>query len=138
MDFCGTLGKLLHHFLLMLRRLGHFIVVHHLRRGKVELIGGLDVRRLFPERHKLREVEKLCKARPRPVAGSLRGQLDGRGGFSKGAGPIIKVGQMVPLEHIVLKVAHHGVKLGHGIAHRRSGGKYHAFSSGQLIQIAAF
>ena len=44
MDFCGPFGKLLYHCLLMLRRLGHFIVEHDLRCGEVELVGSLDVR----------------------------------------------------------------------------------------------
>ena len=67
----GTLGERLHHFLLLLGRLGHDIVVLHLRRGQVELIGGFDVRHLFEKVHQFREIEKLGEAGACPVAGAL-------------------------------------------------------------------
>ena len=38
----------------------------------------------------------------------------------------------------MLKIAHHGVKLGHGVADGRSRREHHALSSGQLIDVAAF
>lgn len=43
----GALRELFHHFFLDFRGLRDFVVVHRRRRGKVELIGGLDVRRLL-------------------------------------------------------------------------------------------
>ncbi len=51
MDGCGTLRKLFYHLLLNLRGLRDFVVVHSFRRWKVELVGGLDVRRFLKQRH---------------------------------------------------------------------------------------
>ena len=45
------------------------------------------------------------------------------------------MGQVVPLQHIMLEIAHHGVKLGHGIADRRPGGEHHALAPGQLREV---
>ena len=42
-DFCGTLGKLLHHAFLNLGRLCHDVVVDGRRRGQMQLIRRLDV-----------------------------------------------------------------------------------------------
>ena len=67
----GTLGECLHHFLLLLGRLGHDIVVFHLRRGQVKLIGGFDVSNFAEQVHQLREIEKLGEAGARPVAGAF-------------------------------------------------------------------
>ena len=67
----GTLGERLHHFLLLLGRLGHDIVVFHLRRGQVKLIGGFDVSNFAEQVHQLREIEKLGEAGARPVAGAF-------------------------------------------------------------------
>ena len=36
-----------------------------------------------------------------------------------------------------MQVAHHGVKFHHAVADRGSGGKHHAFPSGQIVQIPA-
>ena len=114
-DFCGALGQLLHHLLLQRRGLCDLGVVDGSGRGKVKLIGGLDVRRLTKQVHQLRQIEELGKPRPRPVARPLRGKLDGGGGFPKGGGPAVEVGQAVALEHIVLQIPHHGIQFRHGI-----------------------
>ena len=71
MDLGGPLGQLLHHGLLQLGGLGHFCVVDGLRDREMELVGGLDVGGLFPEGHKLRQIEELGEPGPRPVAGAL-------------------------------------------------------------------
>ena len=47
-------GESLHHFLLLLGRLGHDVVVFHLRRGQVKLIGGFDVSNFAEQVHQLR------------------------------------------------------------------------------------
>ena len=93
----GALGKLLHHTFLNFRRLGNLVVVDGCWRGEVELVGGFDVRRLFEQVHQLRQIVELGKARPRPVAGALRGKLDGGGGLSKGGGPAVEVSQVLAL-----------------------------------------
>ena len=71
------------------------------------------------------------------VQRAVRGQFDGGGGLSKGRCPAVEVGQLFLLQGAVLEVAHDRVQLGHGIAHGRARGEYHATSAGDLIQIAA-
>ena len=60
-----------HHVLLDLRGFGGDGVIRNLRRGQVELIRRFDVGDLFEQIHQFGQVEKLCKARPCPVAGAL-------------------------------------------------------------------
>ena len=57
-----------HHVLLDLRGFGGDGVIRNLRRGQVELIRRFDVGDLFEQIHQFGQVEKLCKARPCPVA----------------------------------------------------------------------
>ena len=71
MHLGGAFGQLLHHLLLQCRGLCDLGVVDGGGRGKVKLVGGLDVRRLPKQVHQLRQVEELGKARPRPVARTL-------------------------------------------------------------------
>ena len=82
-DQRGPLGQTLDHLLLDLRGFRYEIVILHLRRRQVELVGSLDVRDLLEHRHQLRQVEELGEARPGAVARPLRGQLQRRGGFPK-------------------------------------------------------
>lgn len=67
----GALGENLHHLFLVFSRLGHNVVVFHLRRGQMELIGSLNISHLFEQVHQLREIEKLGEAGARPVAGAF-------------------------------------------------------------------
>ena len=126
-----------HHVLLDLRGFGGDGVVRNLRRGQVELIRRFDVGDLFEQVHQFGQVEKLCKARPCPVAGALRGKLQRGGGFTKAACPAIKVAHTHLLQPVMLQIALDGVKLGHGVADRGAGGKDHTSVSGDLIHIAA-
>ena len=68
---CGALGQLLHHLLLYLRGLRHLVMIDGRGRRQVELVGGLDIRRLLEQGHELRQIKELGKARPRPVARTL-------------------------------------------------------------------
>ena len=115
MNFCGALGQLLHHLLLYLRGLRHLVVIDGRGRRQVELVGGLDIRRLLEQGHELRQIKELGKARPRPVARTLGGQLDGGLRLSEGGSPAVEVGKSLAANGVVLEIAHHGVKLGHGI-----------------------
>ena len=126
-----------HHVLLDLRGFGGDGVIRNLRRGQVELIRRFDVGDLFEQIHQFGQVEKLCKARPCPVAGSLRGKLQRGGGFTKAACPAIKVAHTHLLQPVMLQIALDGVKLCHGVGNRGAGGKYHAAPAGQLIHVAA-
>ena len=132
-----TLRKSFDHFLLMFGGLRHNIVVFHLRGRQIQLVGGLDVRHFFEQVHQLWEVEKLAESRSCPVAGSLRCQLQCCDGLPKSGSPAVEVGHVQFLQAFILKITLHGVKLGHGVADRRSGGKDHATVSGNLIHIAA-
>ena len=69
------LGERLYHLFLDFGGLGHDVVVLHLRRGQMQLVGGLNIRHLFEQVHQLRQVEELGETGPGPVAGSLRGKL---------------------------------------------------------------
>ena len=111
----GTFGEGLHHFFLVCRRLGHNVVVFHLRRGKVELVSGLDVSNFAEQIHEFRQIEKLAESRSCPVAGAFRCQLQRRNGFSEAAGPAIKMGHVQLLQPLILEIPLHGVKLGHGL-----------------------
>lgn len=79
----------------------------------MKLICGLDVGGFFEQGHQLGQVEELGKPCSCPVASAFRGQLDGCGGFTEGGGPAIEVSQTLLLDGVMLKVAHHGVQLGH-------------------------
>ena len=54
MHFRRPFGQRLNHILLHFRRFGHHVVIHCLRGGQVQLVGGLDVRRLPEHGHQLR------------------------------------------------------------------------------------
>ena len=138
MNSGGALGQLLHHRLLNLCRLCHHIVIDCLRNRKVELVGCLDVGHFFEQCHQLRQVEELGKPCPRTVAGALRSQLNRRRGFTEGGGPAVKMRQPFFLERVMLEIAHHGVKLSHGVADGRTRCEHHALAAGQLIDVAAF
>ena len=112
---CGALGQLLHHLLLYLRGLRHLVVIDGRGRRQVELVGGLDIRRLLEQGHELRQIKELGKARPRPVARTLGSQLDGGLRLSEGGSPAVEVGKSLAANGVVLEIAHHGVKLRHGV-----------------------
>ena len=137
MHFRRPFGQRLNHILLHFRRLGHHVVIHRLRGGQVQLVGGLDVRRLPEHGHQLRKVEEPGKARACAVARPLRGQLNGRDRFPKGGGPAIEVGKASGGEQVVLEIAHHGIQLRHGVGHGSTRGKHDAAAAGQLVHIAA-
>ena len=127
----------LHHFLLLFGGLGHDVVIFYLRGGKMELVGGFDVRDLLKEIHQLRQVEKFAESCSCPVAGALRGQLQRGHGLAKPGRPAVKVGHAQLLQAVILEIPLHGVKLGHGVGHRRAGGKDDAPAAGDLVHVAA-
>ena len=102
----------------------------------MKLVGSFNVRNLLEHGHQFREVEKLGEPGAGTVAGTLRGQFDGRGRLTKGGCPAVEVGQLFLLEGAVLQIPHNRVQLGHGVRHRGAGGKHHAPASGDFIQIA--
>ena len=136
-DLGSPFRKSFYEFLLNVRGLGYDVVVFDLRRRKVELVGGFYVRDLPEEGHELRQIEELSKPRPRPVARSLRGQLQGGCGLSEPGGPAVEVAHSHLLEPVVLQVAVDGVHLRHGVGDRGAGRKDHAAVVCQLVQITA-
>ena len=90
-DFFRPFRQPFHHLLLKLGRLDDLGVEVGLWHGKMEHIRRLDVGHLFESGHQLRQIEKFGKPGLGPIAGALRGQLDGGDGFSKVAGPIVKM-----------------------------------------------
>ena len=132
----GALGENLHHLFLVFSRLGHDVVVFHLRGGQVQLIGGFDVGNFTEQVHQLREVEKLAESRSCPVAGAFRCQLQRRDGFSEAAGPAVEVGHVQLLQAVILEIPLHGVKFGHAVRYGGASGENHTTVSGQFIHIA--
>ena len=70
-----------------------------------------------------------------PVAGSLRGQLDGCDGFTVVCRPVIEVQQSHFFQSAVLQVPLDGVKLHHAVGNGCAGGEDDTTASGDLIQI---
>ena len=112
---CCAFGQLLHHLLLYLRGLRHLVMIDGRGRRQVELVGGLDIRRLLEQGHELRQIKELGKARPRPVARTLGSQLNGGLRLPEGGSPAVEVGKSLAANGVVLEIAHHGVQFGHGI-----------------------
>ena len=108
-----------------------------LRHGQLEHIRRLNVRHIFEYAHQLRQVIKLGEARLGPVAGSLRGQLDGGDGLAVVRRPCVKVLQALFLQRRHLQVTLDGVKLHHAVGNGGAGGKDNAAPSGDLVQITA-
>ena len=135
--FGRPFGEGLYHLFLDFGGLGHDVVVLHLGRGQVQLVGGFDVRDLLKEIHQLRQVEELGKACACPVAGALRGQFQRRHGLTKSGRPAVKMGHAQLLQPVILEIPLHGVKLGHGVADRCAGGKDNAPAAGDLVHVAA-
>ena len=131
-------GKLLDHGFLVFRRLSHHRFKLHLRRGQVQLIRRFYISNLLEHRHKLREIEEFGEAGAGTIAGSFRGQLDGRDGFPEGTGPAIEVGHVVSPQGIILQIPLHGIKLGHGVGNGRTRGKHHTTPAGDFVHVPAF
>ena len=104
------LGERLYHLFLDFGGLGHDVVVLHLRRGQMQLVGSLNIRHLFEQVHQLRQVEELGETGPGPVAGSLRGKLQRGAGLPEAAGPAVKVGHAQLLQAVILEIPLHGIK----------------------------
>ena len=129
--------KLHYHRLLMLRRLHHHGFKLCLRHRQMQLIGSLDIRHFLEHVHQLRQVEEFCKSRSCPVSGSLRCQLNGCGGLTKGRSPAVEMGQPFLLQCAVLEIPHHGIKLRHAVADRGAGRENDAAPACQLVHILA-
>ena len=134
----GPFGKVLHHGLLMLGGFRFLHMVNCLWKWELELVGGLDVRRLLEHGHELRQVEEAGEPGPRPVAGALRGQLNGRHRLPENGGPVVKVAQVCLFQEVYLEIPLHGVKLGHAVGDRGAGGEHHALAACDLVDIPAF
>ena len=113
------------------------IVVLHLRRREIKLVGGFNVRNLFEESHQLWEVKELGKTRPCAVAGALRGQLQCGGRFTKAGSPAVEMPHAQLLEPVILQIALDGIELRHRVGNGRAGCKDDTASTGQLVHIAA-
>ena len=136
--FGRALGQRLYHFFLMFGRLGYDVVILHLRGWQMELVGGLDVRHFLKKIHQLRQIEKLGEAGTRPVSGPFRCQFQRRHRFPEPAGPAVKMSHVQFCQTVILQVPLHRIKLGHGVADRRSGGKNDTTAAGNLIHISTF
>ena len=136
-DFFSTLRQRRHDLFLILGGFQGDVVVMRLRHGQLEHIRRLDVRHIFEYAHQLRQVIKLGEARLGPVAGSLRGQLDGGDGLAVVRRPCVKVLQALFLQRRHLQIPLYGVKLHHAVGNGGAGGKDNAAPSGDLVEVAA-
>ena len=138
MDCCCAFRECPHHFLLLRGRLDHDCFILHIGRREMKLIRRLDVCDLTEYVHQLRQIEELCKARPRPIARSLRSQLNRCRGFPEGGSPRIKMRHAFLLQCAVLQIALHSVQLRHTVADGRTRCKHNALTAGDFVHISAF
>ena len=136
-DLLRPLGQLLDHDLLVLGGLRDDVVVLDLGGGQVELAGGLDVGCLFEHHHQLGQIEEPGESRPGPVAGALRGQLQGGHRFAEERGPAVEVLQPLLNQEVVLEIALNGIHLGHGVGDGSPGGEDDAPPARDFVQVAA-
>ena len=136
-DFLSTLRQRRHDLFLILGGFQGDVVVMRLRHGQLEHIRRLDVRHIFEYAHQLRQVIKLGKPCLGPVAGTLRGQLDGGDGLAVVRRPCVKVLQALFLQGVHLQIPLDGVKLHHAVGNGGAGGKDNAAPSGDLVEVAA-
>ena len=131
------------------RQAGHqlFLIGGRLQRdgfpdghGNVQrkLVRHLDVCHFLEQAHQLRQVVEPGKTGLGTVAGSFRGQLDGRNRLAKAGGPCVKAVQPQFLQTDILQIPLEGEQLHHGVGHRGAGCKDHALAARDLIQIPAF
>ena len=132
------LGKRSHHILLDLGRLHHHRFKLCIGNRQIQLITGLDIRHFLKHGHEFRQVKELGEACPGTVAGSFRSQFNGRGRFSEGGSPAVKVRKPFLLQRPVLEITHDRVKLRHGIADRCAGSEHDTPAAGDLIHVPAF
>ena len=136
-DFLSALRQRRHDLFLIPRWLQGDVVVMRLRHGEFEHIRRLNVRHIFEYAHQLRQVIKLGKPRLGPVAGTLRGQLNGGDGLAVVRRPAIEVLQALLLQRRHLQITLDGVKLHHAVGNGGAGGKDNAAPPGNLIEVAA-
>ena len=135
--FLSPLRQRRHHIFLILGRFQRNVVVVRLRNGQFQHIRRLDVRHILEYAHQLRQVVKLGKSGLGPVAGSLRGQLDGGDGLAVVRRPAIEVLQALFLQGVHLQIPLYGVKLHHAVGNGGAGGKDNTAPSGDLVKVAA-
>ena len=134
----SPIGQILHQVLLVLGRLHHHSFDLGFRYRQVQLISCFDIRHFLEHIHQLRKVEELCKSGSGSIPCTFRGQLNAGCGFPEGCRPGVEVGHSFLLQSAVLKVSHHGIKLGHAVADRRPRRKNHAAPAGQFVHVLAF
>ena len=124
--------------LLNLARFCDHVDVLRLRHRQLQHVGRLDVCRLFPDAHQLRQVKEMGEPRLRAESGSFRSQLRRRHGFSERCRPVVEIAEAEILQGVVLQITHHRIKLDHGVADRRAGGERGSPAAGQLVHVSAF
>ena len=104
---------------------------------EIQHIEGLNISDLFEHGNQFREVKEFAEPSFRPIPCTLRSQLDGGNGFTKGRGPCVEVEQIIFEQGVVLQVFLHGVHFNHGIGDWCPGGEDDTVPSGDLIQVTA-
>ena len=113
-------------------------MIFRFRYRKIKLVSGLDIRYLFEQRHKLGQVEELCKARPGTITRPLRRQLQRSNRLAEATGPAVKMAHAELLEPVVLQIPLDSIQLRHGIGDGCAGGKDNTAVMSDLIKIPGF
>ena len=108
-DFFCPLRQRRHHVFLIFRWFQCNVVVVGFGHRQLQHIRRLDVRHIFEYTHQLRQVVKLGEAGLGPVAGSLRGQLNGGDCFAVVGRPGVEVLQALLLQGVHLQIPLDGV-----------------------------
>ena len=104
---------------------------------QIQHIRSLDICHFLEHGHQFRKVVEPGEPGLCPIAGTLRGKLNGGDGFSEAGSPGIEVEQVVLFQCVVLQIFLHGVHLHHRVGNGGACGKDDPFSAGDLVQVAA-
>ena len=112
-------------------------MIRGFRYWKLEHIRGLDIRSMTEHRYKLRQVIEPCEPCFSAVARSFGRKLYRGYRFTEGRSPCVEMLQALFAEPVVLKVALHCVKLGHGVRHRCTRCEDRASIAREFIEVSA-
>ena len=130
--------KFRYHILLIIGRLNHNRFKFCLRNRKMKLVRSFNIRHFLEHIHEFWKIEKFCKPGSCTIARSLWSQLDSSGRFAKGRCPAVKMGQILLLKRVILKVSHNRIKFRHRVRYGSTCCKNYTTPTSQFIHITTF